>query len=217
MKILILILFILGGCSNHELKYQKDEKVGVYKLFYPKNECNIVLDLNQERNETVAVYSNCLEHRSIEQTVIDINNLINHFKLEKYLKKLHLIKMTFLQGTTPFPNFVRYFNMQPKRINNMFVYTSVNKLKKISKNYHKKLAKTIENSKLYGDAINKLAIKNCIAYLDFSYWEEDKDIRTVPKTINRYIVEMDSVIDKKNINFDEYPAIDYLPVRIKCE
>ena len=87
----------------------------------------------------------------------------------------------------------------------------------ISRKYLQNLEILVRNSNLYREELKKINYGNCYFALDFSYWKRDKNLQTVPKATDRFIIEMDGVIEKENINFEYYPHIEYLPVIVNCQ
>ncbi len=218
MSSYFVLVLLFNGCSDDmKIAYKQDKESGIYQCFYPENECQIILGLDSEKSYIDSISSSCLLNRGLTQTIVDIKNLLDYYNLQTILEKSTIIKITFLKNTTTFPLFVRYFNKLPSNSVDIFNYDRGENLKNISKKYLQNLAILVENSNLYSEELQKMNYKNCNFSLDFSYWNMNKELQTVPKATDKYIIEMDAVIEKKNINFEYYPHIEYLPVVVNCQ
>ena len=210
-------MLLLNGCSDViKVAYKQDKESGIYQCFYPQNECQITLGLDSKKSYIDSISSNCLLSRGLTQTIEDIKDLLDYYNLQTILVKSTFIKITFLKNTTTFPFFARYFNKLPSNSVDIFNYDRTDSLKNISKKYLQNLAILVWNSNLYSQELKKINYRNCNLSLDFSYWEMDKELQTVPKATDKYIIKMDGVIEKENINFEYYPHIKYLPVVVNC-
>jgi len=213
----IILVLLLNSCSdNMNVIYKQDKELGVYQCFYPENECQITLSLNSKKTYIDTISSNCILSRGVQQTVVDIQDLLDYYRLQKILEQSNVIKITFLKNTTTFPFLVRYFNKLPLDAINIFNYDMKLDIKDISKKYLQELVILVKDSKLYSEELEKMNYRSCNFSLDFSYWYNDKGLQTVPKTIDKYIIEMDSVLEKENVHFQYYPHVEYLPVSVQC-
>lgn len=211
-------MFLLNSCSDDmKVAYKQDKESGIYQCFYLKNECQITLGLDSKKSHIDSISSNCLLNRGLTQTIVDIKDLLDYYNLQTILEKSTIIKITFLKNTTTFPFLVRYFNKLPSSSIDIFNYDRTESLKNISRKYLRNLEILVKNSNLYSEKLKKINYGNCNLSLDFSYWKRDKDLQTVPKVTDKFIIEMDGVIKKENINFGYYPHIDYLPVIVNCQ
>ena len=227
---LLLLNISCSGNNNNNVEFShfKNKYINYYAKIYHKykvagfnnassnEKCKVAVDLNNNEEKIIWVHTNCMQHLSFNRFMDDFIQIIKHFHLERQLQKSDIIKVSTFQGIVAFPNFVKYFNKQPKEVKKIFTYSSTDSFKEVSNSYHRKLAKLIKDSNLYIDKIESLAIKNCTAKVDFSYWMKDKTLYTVPKSIMKYHIIAYKVINANDINFASYPDIPYLPVKIKC-
>ena len=213
----VLLLITIEGChDNLEVIYSADKQSNSYKSFFINNKCTTTITLNGNRSKIQEIYSDCVSSRGLKQTNKDIKDLLSYYKLGEILKKSNIIKLVFFKNSTTFPFFINYFNNLSNKSADIFKYDDRQNLKKISRNYLHRLAKIIKESNLYNDAVKEMNYKTCDLSLDFSYWDKDKGLQTIPKVIDQFIIKMDNVIKSEKINFKKYPFIKYLPIRIRC-
>ena len=213
-----VLILLLNSCSNDmKVAYKQDKKLGTYQCFYPKDECQITLNLDGKKSYIDSIDSNCVLNRGLTQTIIDTKDLLDYYNLQTILKKSTNIRIIFFKKITTFPFFVRYFNKLPSNSIDILNYDMTESLKNISRKHLQNLEMLVRNSNLYSEELKKMNYRNCYFALDFSYWKRDKDLQTVPKSIDKFIVESNGVIKKENINFKRYPHIEYLPVIVNCQ
>jgi len=140
---------------------------------------------------------------------------MQYYKLDSLFQESHNISLVFTQDSINFPNFISYYNAQLKEIEDILKFNHKEKLNVISSKHLKKLGMAIKKSNLYDNTIQQLGAKECIKSLDFSQWLKDKNLVTVPKAINKILIE-NMIIDKNLTNYHQYPHIEYLPINIRC-
>ncbi len=213
----MFLLLFFGCVDSEEVIMKKDKESREFQLLYPKLNCIVSLTLNRKKNKIYSISSGCMKNRDVKQSIKDIRQLMKYYKLQDIIENTSIIRLTLYQKTTTFPTLIRYYNRQEGTIADMLKYNKEKDLRNISLTHFKKLARIIKNSNIYNDALKIFNDnENCSLTLDFSYWEKDSGLHTAPKAVNKYIVEMDGVLKKEDINFDEYPYIEYLPVRVEC-
>lgn len=213
----MFFLLFTGCADSREVIMKKDKESREFQLLDSKLKCIVSLTLNREKNKIYSISSGCMKNRDVKQSIKDIKQLIEYYKMQDILENTSIIRLTLYQKTTTFPTLIRYYNRQEGTIADVLKYDRKKDLRNISLAHFKKLAKLIKNSNIYNDALKIFSDnKNCNFTLDFSYWEKDSGLRTVPKAVNKYIVEMDGVLKKEDINFEEYPNIEYFPIRVEC-
>jgi len=235
LKVVNIVLFLVlcgvscTGQKSTTVSYAKEGHNGYYTKIYHNykvssidsamlaNECKVTVSLDAKKEKIIDVHTNCMLHLGFERFIDDFVAIVKRFHLENLLQKSDIIKVSTFQGIVPFPNFAKHLNKQYKKTKALLEYSPSASLKEISKNYHRKLAKLIKDSGLYVDKINSLSIKNCTAKVDFSYWNRDKSLYTVPKSTTKYHIVMHKVISTDGARLENYPDIPYLPIRIKCE